>query len=287
MATGNAAHLTITNADGSTGNPTYDVGTDVMLKDGTNTMAASGTIDASAQTGANSFKVPVKAAATATSNGSIAYDSTNNNLHVANTNADAIVPIVSGTPTNGDGVQWSVAGGTQALADTGAAVVTPSSTTTFTNKTTTDPSNNILILNHQSSAAAVTGTSSFATLATFTIPANTIGANGCIRVTGYAQHASGTGSVNYRWQWGATTYGSANSTTTNVVYSQTLICNTGATNAQDITSASWVQTSTTMGGSSWQAGTADTTTGIAVTLQFNAANTDTVSLKTFLVEVLH
>jgi hypothetical protein len=75
----------------------------------------------SAATTANAQKVPVAAGATATANGAIAYDSTNNNLHAAQGGVDAKVATYTAAPGNGNCANWSVSGGTIKLGDAGAA----------------------------------------------------------------------------------------------------------------------------------------------------------------------
>ena len=106
-----------------------------------NTGGAGMTLDMSASTTANAYKVPVSAGATATANGAIAYDSTNNNLHAAQGGADAKVATFTATPGNGNCANWSVSGGTIKLGDAGAvcgsggigaAYVTPASTSPLT-----------------------------------------------------------------------------------------------------------------------------------------------------------
>jgi hypothetical protein len=90
------------------------------VNNGVNTGTSAFTLDASAATTANAVKVPVQAGATATANGALAYDSTNNNLHTAQSGADAILPPVTITPTNNDCVKWIVSSGKVNLGDAGA-----------------------------------------------------------------------------------------------------------------------------------------------------------------------
>lgn len=68
--------------------------------------------------GATSLKVPVKAGATATANGQIAYDSTANVPHMAVASADAKLATFTATPATGNCVKWI--NGTQ-VGDQGAA----------------------------------------------------------------------------------------------------------------------------------------------------------------------
>lgn len=57
-------------------------------------------------------QVPTASSATATTNGQIIYDTSNNNLHASQGSADAIVVTTpTATPTNGDCMQWVVSSG--------------------------------------------------------------------------------------------------------------------------------------------------------------------------------
>lgn len=55
------------------------------------------------------------------SNGQIQYDTTVNELHAAQSSADAIIPQTTVTPTNGDCVNWIVSGGQRKLGTLGSA----------------------------------------------------------------------------------------------------------------------------------------------------------------------
>src|SRR5437660_6911788 len=85
-----------------------------------NTFTAAGTLDLSGSTVPNAFLVPVLPGATATTNGALDYDSTNNNLHARRASADAVVPTTTVTPVNGNCTTWSVVSGSFRLGDTGS-----------------------------------------------------------------------------------------------------------------------------------------------------------------------
>jgi hypothetical protein len=111
----------------------------LMRSTGVNTMTAAGTLDASGSTVTNAVRVPVVAGATATANGAVDYDSTNNMLHAAQTGADAFVPQFTVTPTNGNCATWVVSGSNYKLGNgacgSGGGIVTysgPSLTVTGT-----------------------------------------------------------------------------------------------------------------------------------------------------------
>lgn len=92
-----------------------------MLLNQANTGTAAQTIDISAATGSNAFKVPVKAGVTTTANGSIGYDATTNMLHGGQSAADAMIPQFTATPANNDCTKWVVSGSQFKLGTTGSA----------------------------------------------------------------------------------------------------------------------------------------------------------------------
>lgn len=106
---------------------------DLMLTDSTNTAAAAFTLDASAATTTNAVKTQVKAGATATANGAIAYDSTNNMLHAAQSTADAFVPQFTAVPANNDCAKWVVSGSNYKLGTQGSACGSGGTTNTTPN----------------------------------------------------------------------------------------------------------------------------------------------------------
>lgn len=65
------------------------------------------------------FVLNTRSGLTSSANGSIGYDTTNNNLHSGHSNADSVLPVTTITPTNGNCVSWSISGGSVKLADTG------------------------------------------------------------------------------------------------------------------------------------------------------------------------
>jgi hypothetical protein len=70
---------------------------------------------------ATSLKIPVAAGATTTTNGFLAYDSTNHMLHASQASADAKIPQFTVTPVNSDCVSWVVSGSQYKLGTAGAA----------------------------------------------------------------------------------------------------------------------------------------------------------------------
>ena len=97
---------------------TFD--TTPVVENAANTGTSAFTLDASASTVANAFKVPVKAGVTTTANGALGYDATANNVHAAQGSADAIAVLTKVTPGNGNCASWLNSGGTLNLGDAGA-----------------------------------------------------------------------------------------------------------------------------------------------------------------------
>jgi hypothetical protein len=81
---------------------------------------------------ASSLRIPNAAGATTATNGFLAYDTTNNNVHAGATSADSVLPTVTVTPATGNCVKWLVSSGRLKLDDAGAACGTGSGTVTGT-----------------------------------------------------------------------------------------------------------------------------------------------------------
>jgi len=92
------------------------------------------------------------------------------------------------------------------------------------------------LLNHQGQLAPVT-ISGTTTIYTYTVPANTLGAGGCINLNFLIQHTTGTASERFDLNWGGTTVLMISSADTTPWYAPNItICNNaGVTNAQQIT----------------------------------------------------
>jgi hypothetical protein len=93
----------------------------IVRKDTTNAGTAAMTLDISASTVGDAFKVPVVAGFAAGASGSVGFNSTTNNYKVYANGADAIVGAFSTAPTNNHCVKATVAGGNVILADSGGA----------------------------------------------------------------------------------------------------------------------------------------------------------------------
>lgn len=94
------------------------------ITNGTNTTAAmlvgtGASLGPSGTGTVTATQVPAAAGATATTNGSLKYDTTADNLHAAQAGADAIVVPTKITPVNGHCVEWLNSGGTLDFGDAG------------------------------------------------------------------------------------------------------------------------------------------------------------------------
>ena len=170
----------------------------------------------------------------------------------------------------------------------GAPVVTTTAAQNLTNKDLVVASggNNVTLLDWVGSGAAVVGTGADANLFSFSVPANTMQAGKGIRVTVGFQHTTGTANVTYKLKFGATTVASnTENGTGSVVVRFGVMNNPGSQTAQ----TAWQETANdgTVIYSPQFATPAENTTG-AVTLAFtfSVANTDQVTPKFFLVEVI-
>lgn len=108
----------------------------VVRKDTTNTGAAAMTLDMSASTTANAFKVPIGAGLTASADGAIAYDTTNKNTHIRTNGADGLAVSETGAiaagfiPKSGSGTFSNITA--SSIADSGVAI-TGTEVATFAN----------------------------------------------------------------------------------------------------------------------------------------------------------
>ncbi len=89
---------------------------------------------------ATSWKMPVGAGATTATNGFLAYDSTANMLHAAQSSADAYIPQATITPVNNDCIKWVVSGSQYKLGSAGAACGTSSAINRQISLVVVDPS---------------------------------------------------------------------------------------------------------------------------------------------------
>jgi hypothetical protein len=108
----------------SVGNALADAGysyTAVVLNNNTNTGTSAMTLNMSASSSSSSLRVPNIAGASTGTNGTVAYDTTNNNWHIGSNGVDNINVVVpsSVSITNNDCVKWTKVGGVITLNDFG------------------------------------------------------------------------------------------------------------------------------------------------------------------------
>lgn len=95
--------------------------TSVIYGDQTNAGTAAFTLDASLSTTAAAIRLPNIGGVTESSNGAMAYDSTNNLFKGGLNGADSFFVNSSAAPANNDCPKWVVSGGNKTLGTTGAA----------------------------------------------------------------------------------------------------------------------------------------------------------------------
>ena len=142
-----------------------------------------------------------------------------------------------------------------------------------------------LVLAQSAVQVAHTGDTNLTTLASITIPANAMGANGRVRIT-YTGGASGTNSKEWFISFGGTVLLGVQTTTNTSMRTQTEIANRNATNSQvgnASNQASW--------GSSTQGvvtASVDTTSPVTILLQGVLGNSsETITLESYLVELFY
>ena len=165
-----------------------------VVNNGVNTGTTAMTLDISASTVANAFKVPVKAGFTATANGAIGYNSTANMLHAAQSGADAFIPQSTASPANGDCVNWVVSGSQYKLGTAGSACGSGGGGTAFSALTTgTNTIMSALIGTGASLGTTGTGTIAATSAATATSAAGLNGTSMASLGTGILKNTTGTG----------------------------------------------------------------------------------------------
>jgi hypothetical protein len=219
-------------------------------------------------------------------------DSTAHRLKMINNNgaADPVVgQATTDTLTNKTLTSPTITSPTTTGTDAGAE--------TLQNKTLTGAGsgNSVTLLNVQGPASAITGTAADATVYTYTIPANTIGAGKGFRLKVTFIHSTGTASVTYKLSLGGTLLDSAAYSNINTgavdQFTWEIFNNSGVQNAQN-----WVRGATqnnNAGGAvqliaANSVGTSakDMTASQILLFTFNVAATDQVTPKQWVVELI-
>lgn len=135
-----------------------------VVNNGTNAATSAMTLDLSASTVANAFKVPVGAGLTSGADGVVGYDSTNKNTHIRGNGADALA------------VFESSAIGTQVIPKSSSASLSQLTNSSITDNGTTVTSTEIIHGNNTSllsaNSSAITATNPGTSVLTITLPVN-------------------------------------------------------------------------------------------------------------------
>ena len=145
--------------------------------------------------------------------------------------------------------------------------------------------NAVTLLNFQGGASAIVGNGAAQNIFTYTLPANTMAAGKGIRVKCWSQHATGSASVAYTVTFGGTIIQSWSSTSTASMYVEEMIFNNaGVTNAQ--TTGGYETDGNIQSQTVANTAAINTTAGVVINFTFNVANTDQVTPKLFVVELI-
>lgn len=134
-------------------------------------------------------------------------------------------------------------------------------------------------------ASSITGDTNETTLATCTVPANSMGANGVLRITTQWSHTNSANNKTLRVKFSGTNYLSVNVTTTATSRVQSQITNRNATNSQ-------VGNNNAIGSFGGSSGglvtsTIDTTVSHNIVITGTLANSgETITLESYLVELI-
>jgi len=146
--------------------------------------------------------------------------------------------------------------------------------------------NTVTLLNVQGPSAALTGNAADQAIYSYTIPANTIGAGKGIRVSFGLDHNSGSATPTYKLILGSTQFWTSNSQNGVTASVTARIFNAaGVQNSQFSWSEAFWNTSTPMV-VAFSTGTENTANSLVLQATFNVANTDQVTPKFFLVELI-
>lgn len=144
---------------------------------------------------------------------------------------------------------------------------------------------------HSTANSAVTGTTNETTLATITIPANSMGPNGRLKVTTTWSYTNSANAKSLRVRLngiGGTAFLTGSVTTTDTAKYETEIYNKGATNSQECFSAPSAQGGWGTSTAAIITGAIDTTADRDIVITGQLVNTgETITLKNYKVEILY
>jgi hypothetical protein len=144
------------------------------------------------------------------------------------------------------------------------------------------------LLDYQKAGSAIVGDGTDKPVFTYTLPGSTLGAGKGVRIVTEMQHSTGTGSVNYKIFFGSTQLLSQASTSTVMAKLGAIIFNDpGSTTAQQGTATDLLFGSTMAALPTAPAvGTENTANPVLIKVTFNAASTEQVTPKVWLVEAI-
>jgi hypothetical protein len=200
-------------------------------------------------------------------------------------------PAVSVAPT-GDTTYLRLDGGNSPI--TGSVTtrnLTGSNNAVLSGYTLTGASsgNSVTLLNSQGAGAAIAGTGADSTLFTYTIPANTIGQGKGLRLKILWTHSAGSANATYKLKLGATiidTIGPIADITAGSQACYEIFNNAGVQNAQTWMRNSTVGSSPITIGVSGGTSSENLANSDTLTFTFSVANTDQVTPKMWIVEVI-
>jgi hypothetical protein len=145
------------------------------------------------------------------------------------------------------------------------------------------------LLNYQKAGAAVVGDGTDKTVFTYTLPAGTLAAGKGVRIVSAFQHSSGTANLSYKLWFGATAVHTQSATSTQVGRLTSYVFNDpGSTTQQQGTVTDAIFGTAPQAPSSTPATPAENTAAnpVVIKLTFNGPNTDQVTPKMWVVELI-
>jgi hypothetical protein len=183
-----------------------------------------------------------------------------------------------------------MAGGTLTVtgaSQSGAVEDSTYTTSYYASKFTQPASNNaVTLLNVQGPLAEINGTGAAINVYTFTVPANTIQAGKCIKVTSAFTRTTGAAAIQYGYKFGSTFLVTPSITTNASESWPILICNNaGVQNAQFFTAYPVISSVLDLGVNNGTSAE-NTANALAISLTFNVAAGTKVTPNSFLVELI-
>lgn len=146
-----------------------------------------------------------------------------------------------------------------------------------------------VLIAQSAAAVTLTGTTTETTMATVTVPANVMGANGRIEIDVAWSHTNNANNKTEKVKFGGTSYSNVVTTTSSTNNQKLFIANRNATNSQTGQQAGGVGTTASpygLGSVSYVTSAIDTTSAVSITFTGQLANTtDTIVLESYSVKL--